>query len=134
MKKSLLVLVAIIFAINLNTQAEDFSAVYNGDTIYYKITSSTSPYTVAVTNSCTTVTSKGLTNRRPDFCRRNGRGQLVPLFRDKSGKFKFVWTNGGCGSMAALLRCSLYNTNHDCQHHDHFDRSNNRNFNFYDIF
>ena len=49
MKKSLLILFAIIFAISLNTQAEDFSAVYNGDTIYYNITSSTSPRTVAVT-------------------------------------------------------------------------------------
>ncbi|NCC19273.1 MAG: leucine-rich repeat domain-containing protein, partial [Bacteroidia bacterium] len=49
MKKSLLILLAIIFAINLNTQAEDFSAVHNGDTIYYNITSSTSPRTVAVT-------------------------------------------------------------------------------------
>jgi hypothetical protein len=49
MKKSLLILFAIIFAISLNTQAEDFSAVYNGKTIYYNITSSTSPLTVAVT-------------------------------------------------------------------------------------
>ncbi|MFV0501147.1 MAG: hypothetical protein ACK5MH_06110 [Bacteroidales bacterium] len=50
MKKSLLILFAILFTINLNTQAEDFSAVYNGDTIYYKITSSTtSPKTVEVT-------------------------------------------------------------------------------------
>ncbi len=49
MKKSLSILFVIIFAINLNTQAEDFSAVYNGDTIYYKIKSSTSPRTVEVT-------------------------------------------------------------------------------------
>ena len=49
MKKSLLILFAIIFAISLNTQAEDFSAVNDGDTIYYNITSSTSPRTVAVT-------------------------------------------------------------------------------------
>ena len=49
MKKSLSILLAIIFAINLPTQAEDFSAVYNGDTIYYKIKSSTSPRTVEVT-------------------------------------------------------------------------------------
>ena len=49
MKKSLLILFAIIFAINLNTKAEDFSAVYNGDTIYYKITSSTYPRAVEVT-------------------------------------------------------------------------------------
>ncbi|MDD4528978.1 MAG: leucine-rich repeat domain-containing protein, partial [Bacteroidales bacterium] len=51
MKKSLLILFAIIFAINLNIQAEGFSAVYNGDTIYYNITSSTSPRTVEVTYS-----------------------------------------------------------------------------------
>jgi hypothetical protein len=50
MKKILLILVTIVFAINLNTQAEDFSAVNSdGDTIYYNITSSVSPYTVAVT-------------------------------------------------------------------------------------
>ncbi|NCC18771.1 MAG: T9SS type A sorting domain-containing protein [Bacteroidia bacterium] len=49
MKKFLLILFAIIIGINLNTQAEDFSAVYNGVTIYYDITSSTLPRTVAVT-------------------------------------------------------------------------------------
>ena len=49
MKKSLLILFVIIFAINLNTQAEDFSAVHNGKTIYYNITSSTYPRTVEVT-------------------------------------------------------------------------------------
>ena len=49
MKKSLLVLLAIVFAISLNTKAEDFSAVYNGDTIYYNITSSVYPYTAKVT-------------------------------------------------------------------------------------
>ena len=50
MKKSLLILFAIITTITLNTQAHDFSAVHYGDTIYYKITSSTtSPKTVAVT-------------------------------------------------------------------------------------
>ncbi|MDD4703605.1 MAG: leucine-rich repeat domain-containing protein [Bacteroidales bacterium] len=49
MKKTLLVLIAIIHAINFNTKAEDFSAVYNGDTIYYNITSSASSLTVAVT-------------------------------------------------------------------------------------
>ncbi|MDD2576957.1 MAG: leucine-rich repeat domain-containing protein [Bacteroidales bacterium] len=49
MKKSLLVLLIILFAINLSSKAEDFSAVYNGDTIYYNITSSTYPYEVEVT-------------------------------------------------------------------------------------
>ena len=49
MKKTILILLAILFAINLNTQAHDFSAVYNGTTIYYSITSSVSPYTVSVT-------------------------------------------------------------------------------------
>ncbi|MDX9798869.1 MAG: leucine-rich repeat domain-containing protein [Bacteroidales bacterium] len=50
MKKSLLILFAIITTITLNTQAHDFSAVHYGDTIYYEITSSTtSPKTVAVT-------------------------------------------------------------------------------------
>ncbi len=49
MKKTILILFAIIFAASINTQAEDFSVVYNGDTIYYKITSSTSPFTAAVT-------------------------------------------------------------------------------------
>ena len=48
MKKSVSILVAIIFAINLNTQAYDFLSVYNGDTIYYNITSSL-PRTVEVT-------------------------------------------------------------------------------------
>ncbi|MBP1645863.1 MAG: hypothetical protein H6Q16_1438 [Bacteroidetes bacterium] len=48
MKKSILILLAIVFAINLNSKAEDFSAINDGDTIYYKIISSTSPYTVAV--------------------------------------------------------------------------------------
>ena len=57
MKKSLLILLAIIFAINLNTQAEDFSAVYNGDTIYYNITSSTSPRMVEVTYRGTSYSS-----------------------------------------------------------------------------
>ncbi len=49
MKKLLLILLAIVFAFNLNTKAEDFSAVYNGDTIYYNITSYVSPYTAEVT-------------------------------------------------------------------------------------
>lgn len=49
MKKSLLVLLVILFAINLSSKAEDFSAVYNGDTIYYNITSSVYPYEVEVT-------------------------------------------------------------------------------------
>ncbi|MPL73353.1 hypothetical protein SDC9_19152 [bioreactor metagenome] len=50
MKKTLLILVAIIFAINLNTQAHDFKAINDdGDTIYYIITSSVAPYNVAVT-------------------------------------------------------------------------------------
>lgn len=50
MKKTVLILVAIVFAINLNTQAHDFLAVNSdGDTIYYKITSNVAPYTVAVT-------------------------------------------------------------------------------------
>ena len=49
MKKSLLILFVIILAINFGTQAADFSAVYNGKTIYYNITSSTSPLCVAVT-------------------------------------------------------------------------------------
>ncbi|MEA5100710.1 MAG: leucine-rich repeat domain-containing protein [Bacteroidales bacterium] len=49
MKKSLLILFAIITTITLNTQAEDFSAIYNGKTIYYNITSSTYPRTVEVT-------------------------------------------------------------------------------------
>ncbi|MBP1644943.1 MAG: leucine-rich repeat protein [Bacteroidetes bacterium] len=49
MKKAILILIASIFAISLNSKAEDFSAFYNGDTIYYKITSSVSPLTVGVT-------------------------------------------------------------------------------------
>ena len=49
MKQSLLVLLAILFAINISSKAEDFSAVYNGDTIYYNITSSVYPYTASVT-------------------------------------------------------------------------------------
>lgn len=49
MKKTLLVLVTLIFAVNISSKAEDFSAVYNGDTNYYKITSSFVPLTVEVT-------------------------------------------------------------------------------------
>ena len=49
MKRLLSILLSILFTISLNTQAEDFSAVSNGDTIYYNITSSTSPRTVEVT-------------------------------------------------------------------------------------
>ncbi|MBP1645609.1 MAG: hypothetical protein H6Q16_1184 [Bacteroidetes bacterium] len=49
MKKTLLVLLTIVFAFNLNTKAEDFSAVYNGDTIYYNITSSVFHFTASVT-------------------------------------------------------------------------------------
>ena len=49
MKKTLLILVAIVFVINLNSKAEDFSAVHNGKTIYYNITSSTFPQKVEVT-------------------------------------------------------------------------------------
>ncbi|MDD2488720.1 MAG: leucine-rich repeat protein [Bacteroidales bacterium] len=49
MKKSLLILLAIVFAFNLNSKAESFSAVNNGDTIYYNIISSISPRTVEVT-------------------------------------------------------------------------------------
>jgi len=49
MKKSLLVLFSIIIGVNINSHAYDFYALSNGDTIYYKITSSTSPRTVAVT-------------------------------------------------------------------------------------
>ena len=49
MKKTLFILVAIVFVLNLSSKAEDFSAVNSdGDTIYYKITSSIAPYTVAV--------------------------------------------------------------------------------------
>lgn len=49
MKKSVLILFSIIIGINLYIQAEDFNSVYNGDTIYYNITSSSSNLTVAVT-------------------------------------------------------------------------------------
>ncbi|MBP1645296.1 MAG: leucine-rich repeat protein [Bacteroidetes bacterium] len=51
MKKVLLVLAVLIFAINLNTQAEDFTTVYNGNNIYYSITSSTYPRTVELIRS-----------------------------------------------------------------------------------
>ncbi|HBN04379.1 MAG TPA: hypothetical protein DD434_01130, partial [Bacteroidales bacterium] len=49
MKKLLIVFIAIIFAFSFNAKAEDFFSVYNGDTIYYKITSLTYPYKVSVT-------------------------------------------------------------------------------------
>jgi hypothetical protein len=49
MKKILLILFALIFAINLNTQAEDFSAVYNGKTIYYRSIFNSFPPAVEVT-------------------------------------------------------------------------------------
>ncbi len=49
MRKLLLVLFSVMIGININSEAEDFFAVNDGDTIYYNITSSTSPLTVAVT-------------------------------------------------------------------------------------
>lgn len=49
MKRLLLVWVSIIFTLSINVNAEDFSAVYNGNTIYYNITSMSSPYSVEVT-------------------------------------------------------------------------------------
>ncbi len=50
MKKLLLVLIAFILGLSINTQAHDFYAVNSeGDTIYYNIISSVSPYTVEVT-------------------------------------------------------------------------------------
>ncbi len=49
MKKLLIVFIAIIFAFSFNAKAEDFYSVYNGDTIYYKITSLIYPYKVSVT-------------------------------------------------------------------------------------
>ncbi len=49
MKKTILILLTIIFAITLNAKAHDFSAINNGDTIYYNITSTTAPFSVAVT-------------------------------------------------------------------------------------
>jgi len=53
MKKKLYILFSLIlFSINFNVQAHDFYAVNSdGDTIYYKITSSTFTYTVEVTFS-----------------------------------------------------------------------------------
>ncbi|MBP1645864.1 MAG: cell surface protein [Bacteroidetes bacterium] len=50
MKKLLLVLIAFILGLSINTQAHDFYALNNeGYTIYYNIISSVSPYTVEVT-------------------------------------------------------------------------------------
>ncbi|MDD2577701.1 MAG: leucine-rich repeat domain-containing protein [Bacteroidales bacterium] len=49
MKKSLFILFTILFAINLNSKAENFSSVFDGHTIYYRITSPVYPYTVSVT-------------------------------------------------------------------------------------
>ncbi len=49
MKKALLILFAIFIASSLKAQVEDFSAVNDGDTIYYRITSSVIPYTASVT-------------------------------------------------------------------------------------
>ena len=50
MKKLLLVLIAFILGLSINTQAHDFYALNSeGDTIYYNIISSVSPYTVEVT-------------------------------------------------------------------------------------
>jgi len=57
MKKSLFIFsIFILLAIGLQTQAHDFSVTNDNKTIYYKITSVTYPYTVAVTYkgaSCT---------------------------------------------------------------------------------
>lgn len=51
MKKKLFILLSLIlFGISFNAKAYDFASINsNGDTIYYNITSSTSPYKVAVT-------------------------------------------------------------------------------------
>lgn len=57
MKKLIFVLFALIAGINLNTKAEDFSSVYNDDTIYYNITSSVSPRTIKVTYKGTSYNS-----------------------------------------------------------------------------
>lgn len=51
MKKSIFIFLTLVLGISLNAKAEDFSAVYNGKTIYYNITSSSSPYTAAVKSS-----------------------------------------------------------------------------------
>jgi hypothetical protein len=48
-KKALLILFAIFIASSLKAQVEDFSAINDGDTIYYRITSSVIPYTASVT-------------------------------------------------------------------------------------
>ena len=55
MKKLTFLLVALF--LGMSAMAHDFSAVYNGKTIYYNITSSTSPRTVAVTYQGTSYTS-----------------------------------------------------------------------------
>ena len=49
MNKTILILFTILTALTLNAKAHDFSAINNGDTIYYNITSSISPRTVEVT-------------------------------------------------------------------------------------
>ncbi|MFA7081634.1 MAG: leucine-rich repeat protein [Bacteroidales bacterium] len=49
MKKSILIILTLIFGISLNAKAEDFSAVYSSNVIYYNITSSSFPYTAEVT-------------------------------------------------------------------------------------
>ncbi|MDR1725702.1 MAG: leucine-rich repeat protein [Bacteroidales bacterium] len=50
MKKAFIIMVFAIFGLNTTkTMAHDFEAAYNGTTIYYKITSSSAPFTVEVT-------------------------------------------------------------------------------------
>ncbi|MBP1629554.1 MAG: flavobacterium repeat protein [Bacteroidetes bacterium] len=49
MKRLLLVWVSIIIVLSFKASAEDFSSVYQGQTIYYNITSMSSPYSVEVT-------------------------------------------------------------------------------------
>ncbi|MFA7081604.1 MAG: leucine-rich repeat domain-containing protein [Bacteroidales bacterium] len=49
MKKLLLIVFTLLCAININAQTHDFSAVNDGDSIYYRITSSIIPYTASVT-------------------------------------------------------------------------------------
>ena len=50
MKRKLFILLISILGISSYASAYDFSSIINGQTLYFNITSNTSPYTVEVTS------------------------------------------------------------------------------------
>ncbi|MDD4068111.1 MAG: leucine-rich repeat domain-containing protein [Bacteroidales bacterium] len=84
MKKLFLVVIAFLFAINFSSKAEDFSAVNNGGTIYYKITSNVYPYTASVTYKNGTQDSYSGNISIPDSVSYNGHYYKVTSIGDQA--------------------------------------------------